>query len=271
MTICIAAICDKGSACVISADREITLPGVALEYEHRESKIEMLSKTCAVMSAGDVLYATEVITKTRSGIAQDREVSIISIAERLRDNFIATHQYRAESVFLTPRGFTFKEFKEKGAQQIGQPTYQEIQNQLFGFGINVVDFLVVGVDSTGGHIFRVHYDGVAGGSWLEWCDKLGHRETGMGQLHASIHLSIAGQYRGLSLAETVFNVYSAKKIAELAPGVGQETDLAIITPQGIRFCDKSIFDNLEGIRGEIKQIKPDLSKLKPLLSEQKTK
>ncbi|MGD1005242.1 MAG: hypothetical protein ABR887_07455 [Methanoregulaceae archaeon] len=272
MTICISAICNNGNVCVISADREITVPAAALEYEHKESKIDILSKTCAVMSSGDALYAAEIIAKTKSVISHGKEVSVISISEKLKDIFIETHQNRAESVFLIPRGLTFKEFKEKGAQQIPQPTYQEIQNLMFNFGINIVDFLVVGVDNTGGHIFRVHYNGVAGGNWLEWCDKIGHREIGTGALHASIHLSLEGQYSGSSLAETVFNVYSAKKVAELAPGVGSKTtDLAVITSQGIRFFDKPAFDVLEDVRGEIKKIKPDLSKLQPFLSEQKTK
>ena len=146
MTICIAAICDKGNACVISADREITLPSVALEYEHNERKIDILSKTCVVMSSGDALYAAEVISKTRTSISHGKDTTILSIAERLRDVFIATHQSRAEAVFLIPKGWTFKEFKEKGHQQIQQLSYQEIQNQLFSFGIGVVDFLVAGMD-----------------------------------------------------------------------------------------------------------------------------
>ena len=271
MTICIAAICDKGNACVISADREITLPSAALEYEHNERKIDVLSKTCVVMSSGDALYAAEVISKTRSSISHGKDTTILSIAESLKDIFIATHQNRAEAVFLIPKGWTLKEFKEKGHQQIQQPSYQEIQNQLFTFSIGVVDFLVAGVDSTGSHIFRVHYNGIAGGSWLEWCDKIGHREIGAGFLHASIHLSLEGQFSGSNLADSIFNVYSAKKISELAPGVGKATDLAIITAHGIKFFDKPEFDILDGIRGDIKKIKPDLSKLQPILTEQKAK
>jgi hypothetical protein len=271
MTICIAAICDQGNACVISADKEITLPAAALEYEHKESKIDLLSKTCAIMSSGDALLAAEVIAKTRLAIPHGKDVSILTIAEKMRDTYISIHLERAESVFLTPRGFTFKEFKEKGAQQLPQPTYQEIQNQLFNYGINVVDFLVVGVDSAGSHIFRVHYNGVVGGSWLEWCEKLGHREIGTGALHAAIYLSLESQYSGSSLSETVFNVYSAKKIAELSPGVGHATDLAIITHKDIKFFDKTMLDTLSSIHSEAKKIKPDLSKLQTLLSEQDIK
>jgi hypothetical protein len=270
MTICIAAICDKGNACVISADREITLPAAALEFEHKERKIDTLTRNCVVMSSGDALFAAEVIAKTRPLISQGKDVSIQSIAEKLRDVFILTHLNRAESVFLTPKGWTLKEFKEKASQQMQQPSYQEIQNQLFTFGINVVDFLVVGIDSAGGHIFRVHYNGVVGGSWLEWCEKIGHREIGAGSLHASIFLALEGQYSGSNLAETVFNVYSAKKIAEMAPGVGSATDLAIITSNGVRFFDDPIITILERIREDAKKIKPNLSELDTaLIQEQK--
>jgi len=261
MTICIAAICDNGKTCVISADKEITLPGAALEFEHKESKIDVLSKTCAVMSSGDALLAAEVIGKTRSTLPQGKDHSILSIAEKLRDTFIAIHLERAESVFLIPRGLTFKEFREKGAQQLPLPVFQEIQNQLFNYGINVVDFLIVGVDNSGSHIFRVHYNGVAGGSWLEWCEKIGHREIGSGALHSSIYLSLESQYSGTNLSDTIYNVYSAKKIAELSPGVGPATDMAIITNQGIKFFDQTIFDTLMNIRNEAKKIKPDLSKI----------
>jgi hypothetical protein len=161
MTICIAALCDKGKSCVIAADREITAQALSLEFEHRESKIDLFSEKCAVMSSGDALLAAEIIAKTRLAVPPGNGATIISLAEKLRDTYQAIHLERAESVILKPRGFSFQDFKEKGAQQLSPQVYQEVTNLLFNFGINVVEFLVAGVDNTGSHIYRIHYNGMA--------------------------------------------------------------------------------------------------------------
>jgi hypothetical protein len=126
-----------------------------------------------------------------------------------------------------------------------------LDSQLFGFGLGVVEFLVVGNDESGAHIFRVHYDGMLGGSWLEWCDRLGFRAIGSGGPHAAILLSLQGQHRTLPVNETVFDVYSAKKNAEIAPGVGLETDVAVISAGRVTFLDGVAIAKMEAVRQEM--------------------
>jgi hypothetical protein len=105
------------------------------------------------------------------------------------------------------------------------------------FGVGIAEFLIVGIDQNGAHIFRVHYEGVQGGNWLEWCTKLGFRAIGTGQIHASITLATSEQHRMENVDTTLFNVYCAKKNAELAPGVGVTEDIGIISSNGIVFID----------------------------------
>jgi hypothetical protein len=61
-------------------------------------------------------------------------------------------------------------------------------------------------------------------------------------------LGLEGQHRALSAAETLYNVYCAKKNAELAPGVGRVTDLAIISKhkkiEAISMSDLGKFEKL---------------------------
>jgi hypothetical protein len=253
MTICIGALCESSKVCVVAADREITVPALSLEFEHHEGKIEQFGDHCVVMSSGDALLASEVIKKTRARIGATDSPTIHQAAEILRDVYMSNHLERAERVILHPRGYTLKEFKERGAQQILSQIYLNIDNLLFNFGIGAVEFLIAGIDNTGAHIFRVHYSGVAGGNWLEWCDKLGYRAIGSGLSHASISLSIEGQHQGLGIPDTLYNVYSAKKSAELAPGVGRETDLAIITADGLELVSHEILKKLEHLRVECKK------------------
>ena len=49
------------------------------------------------------------------------------------------------------------------------------------------------------------------------------------------------------LRETVFRVYASKRRAEVAPGVGTETDMAIITDAGLSWLDDEMFKQLAHI------------------------
>ncbi len=250
MTICIAASCDGGKKCVVSADREVTAQSLSLEFEH-EKKIDVIGQSCVVMASGDSLLADEVSERTRRRVSIEGLSTIQQIAEALADVYLQCHLARAEGVILRPHGWTWTTYQQEGAQRIPTQVYMQIDSQLWNFGINVAEFLVAGVDESGAHIFRVHYEGMPGGGWLEWCDRLGYRAIGSGGPHASILLALQGQRRTLPVGETIFNVYSAKKNAEIAPGVGLETDVAVIEAGKIAFLDINAFGKLEGLRKEL--------------------
>jgi len=266
MTICIAAVCDRARACVVAADREITVGfPINIGFEHHERKIEALSNTCVVLSAGNALVAEEVISRTKRG-AVDDDVSHACAA--VREVYMGVHMERAEQVILRPRGITLKEFKEFGAQRIPLAIYQQMDQLFFNFTLNT-EFLIAGVDASGGHIGWVHYHGVQGGGWLESFDKLGYQAIGTGGSHANILLSLTGQHRELSVPETVFNVYAAKVNAEVAPGVGPSTDMAVITESGTEFLTGDFIERLKNAQGKIKGQSPAAGELEGLFSKRK--
>jgi hypothetical protein len=264
LTICIGTICDNGKACIVAADREITVPGINLEFEHADKKIEDVVDGCVVMSSVDALLAAQIIEPTRNSLGSGGGHRVVKVAEKLRDTFIAVHLERAEHVFLTPRGWTLKEFKDHGATQIPAQTYLNIDNQFFGFGLGAVDFLVAGIDPTGAHIFHVFYNGVAGGDWLEWCDRLGYGTIGSGSSHAAISLALEGQQRRLSIPETLYNVYSAKRNSESAPGVGKATDMLILTAGKSEPVKQDRLDKLNAVRDKHLKEKPGQSELEAI-------
>jgi len=167
-------------------------------------------------------------------------------------------------VILHPRGFTLKEFKERGGTQVPAQAYLNIDQLLFNFGIGVAEFLVAGLDSTGAHIFRVHYSGMAGGDWLEWCDRLGYRAIGSGSSHASISLALEGQHRKLSIAETLYNVYSAKRNSEVAPGVGKATDVVLLAAGKLDPVNAERLEKLDEIREKYLKGKPKQTELEAI-------
>lgn len=267
MTVCIAAVCDKGSTCVVAADREITLGGpINVGYEHHERKIDALSGSCVAMSSGNALVASEVISRTRSDPALTVGASIQSVAESMRAVYIDVHMRRAEEVILRPRGWTLAEFKERGAQGIPVQVYVSIDQQFWALTLNT-EFIVAGVDQTGAHISWVHYHGLSGAGWLEPFDKIGFTAIGSGGSHATILLSLSGQHRDLPAWDTMYRVFRAKKNAEVAPGVGTATDLAIIQADGVKFVSGEILQQLDVVVRESETHRTDSKVLQDLYAE----
>lgn len=248
MTICIAAMCEDGKSLVVGADKEITAAGLSLKFSHDEKKIDTLTDKCVVLSAGDALVASDIIQKTKEKIKT--EMSVQKISETLKENFIAIHLDRVEKVILNPLGYNWQEFKDKAGVQLPGKIYENVNQAIFNFGLNLCEFLIAGLDKNGAHIFRVFYAGMAGGNWIEVCDKLGYRAIGSGCPHSYAILAMSHQYKGLKLEDTLFNIYCAKKSAEMAPGVGSEEDFGLINQSGITFIDSGKIEELKKKRKE---------------------
>ena len=252
MTVCIAALCDGGKSSVVAADREITI-GLPLNinFDHGERKIEQVADAIAVLSSGNALVCAELARRLRTAlIASGAKPELQKAGEALRDLYMRTHLERAESVILRPRGLTLEEFKLYGAQRLPLQIYQQIDQLFFNFTLNT-EFILAGLDASGGHIGWVHYHGIQGAGWLEWFDKLGYQAIGSGSSHAGVLLALANQHSQLSLVETIYNVYRAKRSAEVAPGVGPATDMAVITDVGVEFLQQRFLDKLRETGGQI--------------------
>lgn len=197
-----------------------------VQFEHHERKIDPLGSNCVVMSSGNALVANEVISRTRAAVGS-AALDFGQAASRLRDEYMSVHVERVDELFYRPRGWTLEEFKKVGNAQVPPQLYIGIDQQVFQYNLGT-EFLIAGVDGAGAHVSWVHYHGMQGAGWLETFDKIGYNSVGSGGPHAAISLHFAGQHRDESLARTVFNVFRAKKIAEIAPGVGAQTDVAIV-------------------------------------------
>lgn len=253
MTVCIAALCNGGKSCVLGADREITvgLP-LNINFDHGERKIEQVAETAAVLSSGNALVCAELSQRLRHALVAsgEKRPEVQKTGELLRDIYMQVHLARAASVILGPRGYTLDEFKMYGASRLPPAIYQQIDQLFFNFTLNT-EFIAAGVDQAGGHIGWVHYHGVQGGGWLEWFDKIGYQAIGSGSSHAGVLLALANQHSQLTLAQTIYNVYRAKRSAEVAPGVGPATDMALITDAGVEFLNKEFLDTLDALGGQI--------------------
>jgi hypothetical protein len=73
------------------------------------------------------------------------------------------------------------------------------------------------------HIFTI------GNGDILCADRVGFACVGVGAWHANSTLMLAGHTPSTPAPKALLNVYSAKKRAEVAPGVGTDTDTFIVT------------------------------------------
>ena len=227
MTICLAALCRQHDqpVAVVAADRMVTMGGF-IEFEHPVPKMAQPSPLAVVMVAGDTLVGTRMAQEV-SGALYGTSPRVLDIAQRLAMQYQAMRQQALESQILGPRGLSLASFYGGHASFNPQITMMlDQQMSQFNFG---VELLLSGVDDGGAHIFSVHNPGP---SELQH-DVIGYAAIGSGAIHAVQSMIGFGHSAAAGVPETIFRVYASKRRAEVAPGVGQDTDLGIISADGI--------------------------------------
>jgi hypothetical protein len=271
MTICIAAICDNGAYIVVGVDQMFTIgPPLNVEFEPSLSKIDPLGFGCVALASGNSLFANELIRRVNSKLASGKIFPIMDIANVTKEEYALLRDEKIEeNVIRANFGQDLISFRMKGGFLPGylQPQpgiYQQIVVQVNQFNLNL-ELIVSGVDSVGGHIFCVGHPGT-----LANFDKLGYAAIGSGAIHAVVSLSLGGQTPKSSLAETLYSVYSGKRSAEVAPGVGKETEIAVICKEGTSPATKPLLAELEKAYNErIQKVAPDLSQVAKVYDEQR--
>ena len=272
MTVGIAAVCDSGKRIVIASDRMITNYGSGVEFETLESKLERLSPKCAVLqSSGDMSITTEIVESVRLQMEVPHDSSVAGLADLIKSNYTKVRLRRLDDRIVVPTlGPDYVRNRENG---VSLPDYLKNQQAMFQtLALRMeqhdlsVQLLVAGADNSAAHLFLVNNPGVC-----QNMDKLGYATIGSGYMHALIWLQLARQTRQTDVLTTLLDVYSAKRVAEVAPGVGKETDMAIIDEEGTWFCTTPIVDELS-IRYEqmdARKEKHDLASLRVKLDQER--
>lgn len=240
MTVCIAALCagDEERA-IVAADRMVTLGGF-IEFEHAVSKMTPASPYAIVLVAGDALVGTRIAADTAKGLAGSSP-PLDDIARELGTQYEAARRSQLEEQLLIPRGLNLQSFYAAHNSLNPQITAM-LDNQMAQFNL-AVELLVAGVDGSGAHVHTVHNPG---GTERQH-DTIGYAAIGSGTIHALQSMIGFGHCATADYHETVFRVYAAKRRAEVAPGVGLDTDVAVISAGGTHWLTKGELDQLRSI------------------------
>jgi hypothetical protein len=125
----------------------------------------------------------------------------------------------------------------------------------FNLGVEVA---IAGIDAGGSHLYYVGNPGT-----VISFEKLGYTSIGSGATHVAIKFALELQHPSFTLAETLVSVYGAKKASEVAPGVGQGTEIKVISSGNIWAVPSELIELLKKAHEEREQkSKPDLTEIR---------
>lgn len=240
MTVCVAAICADGRAIVVAADRMLTMgPPLNMELEQDRPKIQPLGGRHLILVSGDAVLGSEIIRAASAALRERRDVGITGVGRALVDAYVATRSRVIEDHVLKPIGYSLQQFLATGAAQLGQQIFGGLIQQMAAV-VAGVELLAVGFDEGGPRIAFIHHPGS-----IRWQETLGFHAIGTGGIHACVAFLLRGCSTKCSVEQTMFDVFAAKKAAEIAPGVGAATDMVVVTRTEHRPVPESVLRELE--------------------------
>lgn len=249
MTVCLAALCaDEGSgaqAVVIACDRMVTWRGLT-EFEHGMPKIENVSDRVVGLFAGDSLRGANLIQHLQLAMS-DQSPSAEKVATVAGKVYETLREEQVQATIFSPRGVTMEEFYRGLQNQWIQSLAANIDEQVRTYDYGV-ELLLAGADRIGAHLYMINNPG---GGYDDY-RKIGFAATGSGSIHAIQSMIGMGHDPTCPLPEAIYRVYVSKCRAEVAPGVGRETDLTVIMTKRPYRVDlgEDVLQALEDIRAE---------------------
>jgi len=204
-------------------------------------KVEELTDTCVALTAGNALAHTELFRAVKIELMQHTEPATSQVAEIIAQQYMERRRRAAEAQILLPRGVSLLEFYKEDNSLVRQWPVElviGVDNAIHQADYNL-ELIVSGVDGQGAHIYGIRDPGVS-----NCYDAIGHHAIGTGGVHAILHLIAKNVIPSMGLNEAAYCVYEAKRSAEVAPGVGESTDMAIVDSDGIRYLDDPMLEKL---------------------------
>ena len=228
MTICIAAICERGSALILAADSMLTNQALSIQFEHPTRKMTRLSDSSIALTAGDALAHTELFDMVQAEIARLKVPAFLEVVNKVKECYKYIREREIKERILMPRGFSdfsgFYDAQRVLVPEIAFKIQSEIENYDYGLQI-----LIAGMSEGIAHIYGISDPGAS-----QCFDAIGFNAIGSGLPHAINTLIARGCNQEVSVEEGLLIVYEAKKMAEKAPGVGANiTDISIMHSKGI--------------------------------------
>ena len=239
MTVCVAAIAEKSTVIGVS-DRMLTAGDI--QFEPGQAKMWNFTSSIWALVAGDIAIQSEIMKRVnietqRRMVADPKPWLLVKdLANIYCQEFRTFRRERAEAEILSPLGLDFKSFFERQSTMHGD-VVATITNKLADYDFpELLEAIFIGIDTDGpvsfpkGDLRAFPQIYVTEGDKLSWPSTVGFAAIGSGKSHAESQFMVSGHWPLKPLHETLLLIMAAKKRAEVAPGVGRDTDLVVIGP-----------------------------------------
>jgi hypothetical protein len=238
VTVCIAAIAEKNTLIGVS-DRMLTAGDV--EFEPGQAKMWAFSSSIWALIAGDMGIQAEIFKRTGMEVhgwinaEPTKWVAVKDVAESYCKHYRELLRTQAEAAILRPLGLDFPSFLAKQSSMQGD-LVASVAERLSTYEFSsALETIFIGRDNDGplnpnGEklVYCQLYE--ADGSKLTSLTTVGFAAIGIGKFHAESQFMFSGHWPSKAFHETLLLSYAAKKRAEVAPGVGKDTDMVVIGP-----------------------------------------
>lgn len=237
MTQLIGALCEDRTKVILLSDRMVTAGGGSLAFEH-EPKYAMMSSNAIVLTAGSVLEP-EILEDAKAEISE--RAPLRQIAERITESYRITRTKRVEQEILEKYGITSFEHFYNLQQRLHEDTNLGLLKRIEEYELGVA--LVLGGVDDKGHLYYIDDPGAC-----RSFDALGFCCVGSGDRHAEPVFAFYGFKPSISASQALQIGFEAKKRAEMAGGVGRETDAWLISREGCYEITSETIERLQQLR-----------------------
>lgn len=235
MTVCIATLFTWnyaplgeepkfGWAAITASDQMITAGDI--QYEPFQQKMAAFTPKTLLLAAGDYATNSEAIQITQKQIKGRADESPYNIARIYGQVIQGIKRRNAEDIILAPLGLNTDTFLSQ-QKEMSDYFANDLKEQLQRFQGQEVEAIIVGSDGGNAHIYEIDSRGT-----VSCMDDVAFHAIGAGAWHAKSHLMQTRYSRGNFYAYALAQTYSAKRRAEIAPGVGRRTDIHLVLKDG---------------------------------------
>jgi hypothetical protein len=183
-----------------------------------------------IFVAGDITFNSLALSRLVRWAADRTELTTLQIAEAYGGIVSACGFERAVKRNLEPLGITMariqsSDFKWQDAG-LSDAVLSQVLDQLQAERVDS-EAMVVGCDARQAHLYRVDGKGI-----VTQHDDVGFLSIGSGGIHASGYYMQAPYNHVIGYHRAMLLTYFGKKRAEVAPGVGTQTDMILINGLG---------------------------------------
>jgi len=233
MTVCIAAISEEDSSIIFVSDKMLSsqlLGGFEMNFNKY-----LTAGNTILLFAGETTNQTEIESRLKKHIeSSKKKTQTLTVEEVVEGVQEIVAQMREELIeeYLERYGLTFEQAKNLIVTQPQNEIHAAILKVLNTVSINS-QIIAAGFDKDGKpriygldavhELVKFNFNDFSG---------IGMHAIGSGAIQALNALLFARYSKKLSTAKVLYHLYAAKKHAEVAQGVGEDTDMYIFKNDG---------------------------------------